>query len=87
MWVLWAYCILDELVGLSVDRAAVTRVLYMRRNLLYSFFLGKIEFSKRKKWPFHHVRAVDYWTVKAVQQCFSVLVRCYDVLKLEKIYR
>ena len=47
----WGYCglVLDELVGLSVYRAADTRVLYVRRNLLYSFILGNIEFSKRKK--------------------------------------
>ena len=29
-------------------------------------------------------RAVGYWADDAVQQCFSVLVRWYDVLKTRK---
>ena len=29
-------------------------------------------------------RAVDYWTDDAVQQCFSALVRWYDVWKIRK---
>ena len=30
-------------------------------------------------------RAVDYWTDDAFQQCSSVLVRWYDVLKYQKM--
>ena len=135
---LWAcgYCglLLDELVGLSVYRAAVTRVLYMRRNLFstslwacryivrrllgyymcggtysrracglvgiscggYSgiicaaeltnctlFFSVKLNFQQEKM-PVSS-RIGDYWIDDdAVQQCFSVLVRLYDVLKTRK---
>ena len=86
MWVLWTYsrqaCRLVGTVALLSTSLWACRYI-VRRNELYSSFLGKIEFSKKKKMVISS-RAVAYWTDDAVQQCFSVLVRRYDVLKTGK---
>ena len=60
----WAcgYCglILDELVGLSIYCALLGYFMCGGTTVvtLLLFFLGRVDFSNRKKWPFHDVLSI-----------------------------